>query len=584
MSRLPLPGQDDGAWGNILNDFLSVAHNSDGTLQDVGVVASKAADNAVVHLTGSEMIAGAKTFSASPIVPTPTLATQVANKTYVDSVASSGAPDATSSTNGLIRLAGDLSGTAASPTVPGLAAKANDNAVVHLSGTESITGAKTFTIAPVVPSSSFPESAVTNLTTDLAAKVPTIRTVTAGTGLTGGGDLSADRTLAVSADTTTQRVEVANTGTLVGTRKRVNFIAGTNATLSVVDDSTNNKVDVTINASNQTAANATTSTPGLVQLAGDLGGTSTSATAPVISNGAITTAKLATGAVTSNEIADSTITNTDISASAAIAKSKLASLSIVDADVSAISESKITNLTTDLAAKQAGDATLTALAGLDATTGLVVETAADTFTKRTLTAGSTKLTVTNGTGAAGNPTVDVNEANLTGIPESAITNLTTDLAGKAATSRQVIAGTGLTGGGDLTADRTLAVSYGATAGTAAQGNDTRITGAIQSSTATTKGDLLVATAASTITRVSVGGDNQALVADSAQTTGVKWATLTAGNVTGALAAANNLNDVASASSARTNLAVPKASGLSAITVSTVAPSSPVIGDLWVDTN
>jgi hypothetical protein len=160
------------------------------------------------------------------------------------------------------------------------------------------------------------------------------------------------------------------------------------------------------------ASDATTTTTGVVQLAGDLGGPGTVATAPVISDGAITnsklgpgavtTTKLGAGAVTSNEIADATITNTDISASAAIAKSKLASLSIGDADVAAISESKITNLTTDLAAK-------------------------------------------------------------------------------APTSRQLIAGTGLAGGGDLTADRTFTVSYGATAGTAAQGNDSRITGALQAS-------------------------------------------------------------------------------------------------------
>ena len=33
MSRLPQPGSDDGVWGAVLNDFLSVSHNDDGTLK-----------------------------------------------------------------------------------------------------------------------------------------------------------------------------------------------------------------------------------------------------------------------------------------------------------------------------------------------------------------------------------------------------------------------------------------------------------------------------------------------------------------------------------------------------------------------
>jgi hypothetical protein len=85
MARLPTPGGDNNSWGDILNDFLSVEHNTDGSLKTSGTIATKADDSAVVHNSGAETITGTKTFSASPIVPTPTAAGHAVTKSYVDS-------------------------------------------------------------------------------------------------------------------------------------------------------------------------------------------------------------------------------------------------------------------------------------------------------------------------------------------------------------------------------------------------------------------------------------------------------------------------------------------------------------------
>ena len=47
MARLPTPGGDNGNWGNILNDYLSQSHKSDGTLKDDSVGSTQLQDDAV---------------------------------------------------------------------------------------------------------------------------------------------------------------------------------------------------------------------------------------------------------------------------------------------------------------------------------------------------------------------------------------------------------------------------------------------------------------------------------------------------------------------------------------------------------
>lgn len=53
VARLPQPGSDDGLWGSILNDFLSVSLNSDGTLKSSAVAADTTTQRIVVSKDGA---------------------------------------------------------------------------------------------------------------------------------------------------------------------------------------------------------------------------------------------------------------------------------------------------------------------------------------------------------------------------------------------------------------------------------------------------------------------------------------------------------------------------------------------------
>jgi hypothetical protein len=124
-------------------------------------------------------------------------------------------------------------------------------------------------------------------------------------------------------------------------------------------------------------------------------------------------------------VATGGIVDSMVSASAAITLSKLASVTANKALVSDssgyVSASAVTStelgyvagvtsaIQTQINGKQPLDATLTALAAFNSN-GIMVQTAADTFTSRTITGTSNRLSVTNGSGVGGDPTLDISSS------------------------------------------------------------------------------------------------------------------------------------------------------------------------------
>lgn len=123
----------------------------------------KAADADVVKLTGTQTVAGVKTFSSAPLVPD-------GSWTISDTSGLQAALDAIPADANVVHDTGNetiagIKTFSSSPVVPdgswtiakttalqsSLNAKADDTAVVKLAGTQTITGTKTFNVSPVVP-------------------------------------------------------------------------------------------------------------------------------------------------------------------------------------------------------------------------------------------------------------------------------------------------------------------------------------------------------------------------------------------------------------------------------------------------
>jgi hypothetical protein len=75
-------------------------------------------------------------------------------------------------------------------------------------------------------------------------------------------------------------------------------------------------------------------------------------------------------------------------------------------------QSQFTATTAAVATKQNITSTLTALDTMPSTLGLIAQTSADVFDARSIVAGSSKVSVVDGSGSTGDPTIDVVEANI----------------------------------------------------------------------------------------------------------------------------------------------------------------------------
>jgi hypothetical protein len=126
---------------------------------------------------------------------------------------------------------------------------------------------------------------------------------------------------------------------------------------------------------------------------------------PLLTRGALTGDVTASAGSNTTAIAAGVIVNADINGTAAIDATKIADGTVTNTEFQYIG-GLTSDAQTQLSAKQASDATLTALAAYN-TNGILTQTNADTFAGRTITGTASEITVTNGDGVAGNPTLSL---------------------------------------------------------------------------------------------------------------------------------------------------------------------------------
>lgn len=211
-------------------------------------------------------------------------------------------------------------------------------------------------------------------------------------------------------------------------------------------------------------------------------------------------------------------------------------------------------------------------------TGDVVVLSDDQYSKISSSVSALIFSSVAGSGGAGGAISSVNGKTGVVVLNAADVSAYSASAGSALEGRQIIAGTGLTGGGTLVADRTLTVAYGTSGTTACVGNDSRLSdtrtpsalSVVNAMVATGAAIALSKLATDPLARANHTGTQTASTISDFATTVAATATLKA----------NNLSDVSSPATARSNLGIGTTAlltaDLTAVTSSTLVDATGLV--------
>ncbi|OGL22560.1 hypothetical protein A2707_04555 [Candidatus Saccharibacteria bacterium RIFCSPHIGHO2_01_FULL_45_15] len=211
MARLPQPGADAGNWGTILNDYLSQAHTTDGALKS-GIISTALIQDGAVTEAKLDTATQVKLNSAGPGVTSVNSLTGTVTLT-TDTISDTGSTNKYATAAQLTKIDGVQTGATANATDANLRDRTTHTGAQAIS---TVTGLQAALDAKAAITHSHAIADVTNLqtslnakadsstvTTGLAGKADTTTQIATSGSLTGGGDLSATRTLSLSGDSAT---------------------------------------------------------------------------------------------------------------------------------------------------------------------------------------------------------------------------------------------------------------------------------------------------------------------------------------------------------------------------------------------